>query len=781
MEWNWILEEYDDMVYVSDLDNYELLYVNRAGLDMFHLSREELFSGKKHLCYEIFHGRNTPCPFCTNKYLKDSGFYEWEHYNEQLGKTYLLKDRKVLWDGRESRIEFVFDVSKYKNKLDKQGKQQAAMLRSLPGGIARLDARDERTILWYGSEFLSIIGYTEEQFKEELQSQCLYVHPEDMEQAEAAMHEAKETGRSSIMQGRIVTRSGKIRHLTITFSYMDGKDSEDGIPSYYSLGIDVTETVERQRLQQQALEDACRVAKHANQGKTEFLSRMSHDIRTPMNAIVGMTAIAGAHIEDTQKVRDCLKKINTSSKHLLNLINEVLDMSKIESGRLDVRANDFSLSNLVQNVFEVCRPMIIEKGHHLTMNISKVRHEGLHGDESRLQQVLVNILSNAVKYTPAGGRLHFSIEEKPTHAEGASVFYFTFEDDGIGMSEEFVGRIFEPFSRAEDSRISKIQGTGHGMAISQNIIHMMNGEITVDSTLGKGSRFTVSVALKFRDAEDGEPPVLTDLPVLVVDDERDVCEYASLLLKEVGMRAFWVLSGQEAVAEIVRAHEERDDYFAVILDWKMPDMDGLDTAREIRRRVGPDLPIIMLSGYDCSDVGADFLAAGVDVFIMKPLFKSNMVHLLRNFAEDRGCGHASVVPRPEGQRLDGLHVLLVEDNEINQEIAKELLLMEGASVDVADNGEQALNIFARSEEGYYQLVLMDIQMPVMDGYTATAAFRSLRRDDAKTAIILAMTANVFSDDVIKAEASGMNGHISKPFDPDKLYAMIAASCHKKRG
>ena len=780
MEWNWILEEYDDMVYVSDLNNYELLYVNRAGLDMFHLSREEFFSGKKRLCYEIFHGRNAPCPFCTNKYLKDSGFHEWEHYNEQLGKTYLLKDRKILWDGRESRIEFVFDVSKYRNKLDKQEKQQAAMLRSLPGGIARLDARDERTILWYGSEFLSIIGYTEEQFKEELQSQCLYVHPEDMEQAAAAMHEAKETGRSSIMQGRIVTRSGEIRHLTITFSYMDGKDSEDGIPSYYSLGIDVTEAVERQRLQQQALEDACRVAKHANQAKTEFLSRMSHDIRTPMNAIVGMTAIAGAHIEDTPRVRDCLKKINTSSKHLLNLINEVLDMSKIESGRLDVRANDFSLPGLVQNVFDVCRPMIIEKGHHLTMNISKVGHEDLYGDESRLQQVLVNILSNAVKYTPAGGRLHFSIEEKPTHAEGASVFYFTFEDDGIGMSEEFVGRIFEPFSRAEDSRISKIQGTGLGMAIS-HIIHMMNGEITVDSTLGKGSRFTVSVALKFRDAEEGEHPVLTNLPVLVVDDERDVCEYASLLLKEVGMRAFWVLSGQEAVAEIVRAHEERDDYFAVILDWRMPDMDGLDTAREIRRRVGPDLPIIMLSGYDCSDVGADFLAAGVDVFIMKPLFKSNMVHLLRNFAEDRECGHASAVLRPEEQRLDGLHVLLVEDNEINQEIAKELLLMEGASVDVADNGEQALDIFARSEEGYYQLVLMDIQMPVMDGYTATAALRSLRRDDAKTAIILAMTANVFSDDVIKAEASGMNGHISKPFDPDRLYAMIAASCHRKRG
>lgn len=494
-----------------------------------------------------------------------------------------------------------------------------------------------------------------------------------------------------------------------------------------------------------------------------------------------MTAIAGAHIEDTQKVRDCLKKINTSSKHLLNLINEVLDMSKIESGRLDVRANDFSLSNLVQNVFDVCRPMIIEKGHHLTMNISKVRHEGLYGDESRLQQVLVNILSNAVKYTPAAGVCISALRKSQPMPKGPVSSTLRLKTTGSACPRSSSGASSNRFPGPRIPGSAKSREPGLGMAISQNIIHMMNGEITVDSTLGKGSRFTVSVALKFRDAEDGEPPVLTDLPVLVVDDERDVCEYASLLLKEVGMRAFWVLSGQEAVAEIVRAHEERDDYFAVILDWKMPDMDGLDTAREIRRRVGPDLPIIMLSGYDCSDVGADFLAAGVDVFIMKPLFKSNMVHLLRNFAEDRGCGHASAVPRPEGQRLDGLHVLLVEDNEINQEIAKELLLMEGASVDVADNGEQALNIFARSEEGYYQLVLMDIQMPVMDGYTATAALRSLRRDDAKTAIILAMTANVFSDDVIKAEASGMNGHISKPFDPDKLYAMIAASCHKKRG
>ena len=263
--------------------------------------------------------------------------------------------------------------------------------------------------------------------------------------------------------------------------------------------------------------------------------------------------------------------------------------------------------------------------------------------------------------------------------------------------------------------------------------------------------------------------------ILVCDDDKEIAAAVDIYLTAEGYRVLQAYDGLQAL-ELLRDNE---DVQLILMDVMMPRMDGVHATMKIRE--SRNIPIIMLSGYDCSDVGADFLAAGVDVFIMKPLFKSNMVHLLRNFAEDRGCGHASAVPRPEGQRLGGLHVLLVEDNEINQEIAKELLLMEGASVDVADNGEQALNIFARSEEGYYQLVLMDIQMPVMDGYTATAALRSLRRDDAKTAIILAMTANVFSDDVIKAEASGMNGHISKPFDPDKLYAMIAASCHKKRG
>ena len=313
------------------------------------------------------------------------------------------------------------------------------------------------------------------------------------------------------------------------------------------------------------------------------------------------------------------------------------------------------------------------------------------------------------------------------------------------------------------------------MAISRNIVNLMNGNIKVESTLHKGTKITVTIYLELQEKEKEQDRNLMNLPVLVVDDDKTCCESTVATLKEIGITGEWVLSGREAVERCYAHHELKNDYFAVILDWKMPDMDGLDTAREIRRRVGPDLPIIMLSGYDCSDVGADFLAAGVDVFIMKPLFKSNMVHLLRNFAEDRGCGHASAVPRPEGQRLDGLHVLLVEDNEINMEIARTLLEFRNASVDGACNGQQAVEMFRSSPQNHYDAVLMDVRMPVMDGIAATQAIRGLDRADAATVPILAMTANAFHEDVVSALSAGMNSHISKPIDPECLYQVLIAS------
>lgn len=773
MEWNWILEEYDDMVYVSDLNNYELLYVNRAGLDMFHLSREELFSGKKHLCYEIFHGRNTPCPFCTNNYLKDSGFYEWEHYNEQLGKTYLLKDRKVLWDGRESRIEFVFDVSKYKNKLDKQGKQQAAMLRSLPGGIARLDARDERTILWYGSEFLSIIGYTEEQFKEELQSQCLYVHPEDLEQAEAAMHEAKETGRSSIMQGRIVTRSGKIRHLTITFSYMDGKDSEDGIPSYYSLGIDVTETVERQRLQQQALEDACRVAKHANQGKTEFLSRMSHDIRTPMNAIVGMTAIAGMNVGNPERLSECLNNIALSSRFLLSLINDVLDVAKIESGKMSLASEPFDFDELVSSVSSFTYGSAVAKGIIFNLFASPLLEKIYVGDPLRIKQVLMNLLSNALKFAPEKGRIEFNITpvQKVGHRE---LVRFVISDNGIGMSKSFQERMFQPFEQ-EMTDQRGLSGSGLGLAIVRSFVQLMDGTIRVESEQGKGSSFSVDIPLGLfegalygwdKDALEQSESVR----VLVIGDDRAACEHTAVLLRRMAVEASFVLSGEEGVVCVRQARERRRDYGMILIDWKKPGMDDMETVRHIREIVGKATTPIAMSACDWRGMEAPARTAGVDYFINKPVLREHLRDMLLVVTHHR---HAFDVPAmPEEVRFNREKILIAEDNDLNAEILKTLLESRNLSVVWAENGKVAVGLFAESEPGEYAAILMDVRMPVMDGLEATRHIRGMTREDARRIPIFALSANAFADDIQRSLQCGMNTHFNKPVDMDSICAAL---------
>ena len=347
------------------------------------------------------------------------------------------------------------------------------------------------------------------------------------------------------------------------------------------------------------------------------------------------------------------------------------------------------------------------------------------------------------------------------------------------MEKGLLERIFEPFEQGGASISHSYGGSGLGLAISSNLISLMNGHISVSSTPGVGSEFVVELPLlTVPDNTPKQDVSLEDIRVLVVDDDLVTCEHTTLILNRIGVDAEYVTSGKAAVSRVKSALQRHTCYNIALVDWKMPDMDGVETARSIRRIVGPDTLVIIMSAYDWTEIEARAREAGVDFFISKPIFQSVVQDVLLKATRRRQSADTLPVQKED---FAGRRILLVEDNEINQEIAKELLLMEGASVDVADNGEQALNIFARSEEGYYQLVLMDIQMPVMDGYTATAALRSLRRDDAKTAIILAMTANVFSDDVIKAEASGMNGHISKPFDPDKLYAMIAASCHKKRG
>lgn len=757
----WMMDKFVGNVYISDMDSYELLYVNDVSLETLQSTKEKVIGRK---CYEVIQGRTSPCPFCTNDKLRTDEFYEWEFYNPVLKRTFMIKNRLINWHGHKARIELSHDMYSAEYKLAKKDQERETLLRTIPGGFVRLDARDLSTVLWYGADFLQIIGYTKEQFESELHSQCSYIHPDDRVRLASLLKEMQHTGGNTVTEARVITRSGEIKTQTLTLYYADSESSWDGIPSFYSVCIDVTEERKEQERQRRALEDAYHTAKVANSAKSNFLSTMSHDIRTPMNAIMGMAAIAQANLVEPDRVRDCLNKINVSSRHLLSLINEVLDMSKIESGKIDLLPEEVNLPELIQNVSDMCKPLIAEKQLDFKISVSHVRHEKVITDGDRLQQVLMNLLSNAIKYTPDGGIVSLWIKEIPSLTDKRGQFEFIVTDNGIGMPEDFIPLVFEPFSRAEDSRISKIQGTGLGMAITENIVRMMNGSIDVTSQVEQGSQFTVTLQFELVDEDIPCDSELKGLPVLVVDDDEIVCESATALLNELGMRGYWVLSGAEAVRRTADAHNMGDDFFAVILDWKMPEMDGLETLKAIRKKLGDDVPVIIISAYDYSDIEAEFLNAGADAFITKPLFKSKMLHVLQTFLSSGRLDTVTAQAEETHPGLIGKRVLLVEDNTLNREIATELLLMQQIIVETAENGQCALDMFKASDPGYYSAILMDIQMPVMNGYDAAKSIRHLARKDARSIPILALTANAFTSDIAKAYSAGMNDHIAKPID-----------------
>ncbi len=545
--------------------------------------------------------------------------------------------------------------------------------------------------------------------------------------------------------------------------------ASDGRPSRaLYVAQDVTESKLREEQEQQALREACEAANHANEAKSEFMSRMSHDIRTPMNAIIGMTAIAGRYLDDQERVADCLSKITVSSKHLLSLINEILDMNKIEAGKIELAEEEISLSDLIGSLVTMVRPSIQEKKQNLDVRIANIEHEHVVGDSVRMQQIFMNILGNAVKYTPPGGNIELEINEKPSNTYGYGSYEFIFRDNGIGMSKEFQERLFEPFSRAEDSRVSKIEGTGLGMTIARNIARRMNGNITVQSEKGKGTQFVVTLALKFMDAKMPDMERFIDLSVLVADDDETAGEATCLVLENIGMKGEYVLSGREAVERVWEHHQSNEDYFAVILDWKMPEMDGIETAREIRKKVGPDVPIIILSAYDWSMVEEEARDAGVNGFVSKPLFKSRLVYLFNQLAGNDAKQEAKEKETLNRDALLGKRVLLVEDNDLNREIAEEIISETGVTVESVENGKEALERFESMSENYYDLIFMDVQMPVMNGYEATAAIRKLPRKDAAQIPIIAMTANAFAEDVQQSRKAGMNEHLTKPLDIEQL-------------
>ena len=551
---------------------------------------------------------------------------------------------------------------------------------------------------------------------------------------------------------------------------------EDGT-GYFVIGFrDISAAVEKELKTQQALQDAYDVAEAANHAKSDFLQTMSHDIRTPMNGIIGMTAIAAAHIDDKERVRDSLQKITHASRHLLSLINEVLDMSKIESGKVSLSEEEFNLSNLIDNLIIMVRPQIEEHKHALKVDIQKVTHELVIGDSLHIQQAFVNLMSNAIKYTPDGGQINLSIREIPSGQDKVGCYEFIFKDNGIGMSEEFMTHIFEPFARAEDGRISKVQGTGLGMPITKNIVNMMGGDIQVESKLNEGSTFTVTIFLKLQDTDSKGDARFADLSVLVADDDELSMEGAVEILQEMGMIAEGVLSGEEALEKVVVHHEERQDYNAVILDWKMPGMDGVATARAIRAKVGENVPIIILSAYDWTDIEEEARAAGVNAFVSKPLFKSRLEHV---FDEVLGIEDVEeeekVSPLQELADMDlsAYTCLLAEDNELNAEIAMEIIGETGMKVEHVWDGAEAVEAVTQAHDGKYDIVLMDIQMPNMNGYDATRAIRASDRKYCKSVPIIAMTANAFAEDVQAAKTAGMNEHIAKPIDLKALANVLS--------
>lgn len=520
-------------------------------------------------------------------------------------------------------------------------------------------------------------------------------------------------------------------------------------------------------------EQAFQIAEEANRAKSSFLSNMSHDIRTPMNAIVGFSALLARDADNPEKVREYTRKITSSSQHLLGLINDILDISKIEAGKTTLNLSDENIVDLIEGIDAIMRPQMKAKRHTFDVYNQDIRHEQVIMDKLRLNQILLNLLSNAMKYTPEGGHVTLTVQELPQHAKQLAHYRFIVADNGYGMSESYLQNIFQAFTREEDSVTNKIQGTGLGMAITKNLLDLMGGNITVESEKGRGSTFTVELELHISeqaiDQNFWQKNGITR--ILAVDDEEVICQNIQMTMEGTGVTVDCALDGQRAVEMVKQSEQEGRLYHIVLLDWKMPGMDGVETARQIRQSTGAKVPILILSSYDWPEIEEEARDAGVDAFLSKPFFltsfrqKVDSVLHRETFVPDTG---------ETAGILQGMHILVAEDNEINAEILQELLDMAGATCDICENGRLVVDAFAASVPGQYQIILMDVQMPVMNGYEATEAIRELGHPLARTIPIIAMTANAFAEDIRDALEAGMDAHVAKPIDMGVLEQTVRA-------
>ena len=622
--------------------------------------------------------------------------------------------------------------------------------------------------------FRNMLGYESEgDFPNMLESWTELLHDEDRDRVLRAYWAAvgDYTGGTVFdVEYRLLTK-----HAGWRWFHTAGRLSrrEDGSPiTFVGLFMDVDDARRMSaQLEQQKndLQDALAAAQHANRAKTTFLNNMSHDIRTPMNAIIGFTSLAAAHIDHPEQVQDYLAKITTSSNHLLSLINDVLDMSRIESGKMKIEEKEASLPEIMHDLKTIVQSDITAKQLEFYIDTADVVNEHVLCDKLRLNQVLLNLLSNAMKFTMPGGIVSVRVIQKGAASEGRASYDFQVKDTGIGMSKEFLAHVFDPFERERTSTVSGIQGTGLGMAITKNIVDMMDGTISVTSEEGKGSTFTVSLQLQTCSGpvRQEEIPQLKGLRALVADDDFNTCSSVTKMLSTIGLRPDWTTSGKEAVLRTRLAWEQGDEYAVFIIDWLMPDMNGVEVVRRVRTIIGEEKPIIILTAYDWSDIEEEARDAGVTAFCSKPIFLSE----LRELLESPFAAPEKAVAQPEVS-FEGKKILLVEDNELNQEIAVEILQGAGFVVEVADDGKSAVERMAAAQPGQYDLILMDIQMPIMNGYEATRQIRGLGVPGTADIPIIAMTANAFDEDRWAALEAGMDGHIAKPIDIPKLMELL---------
>ena len=652
-----------------------------------------------------------------------------------------------------------FELNEYSMQIVKE------MGSHMPGGFFIYKADINEELLYVNDAAIRIFGCDDlEDFKAYTGNSFRgMLHPEDVNSVEDAVADQVRKSDDNVdhVEYRIIRKDGQIRWID---DYGHYSESENYGGLYYVFISDVTEKHD------QALSEALEAAVKANEAKTAFLSSMSHEIRTPMNAIIGLDSLALKKDNLDAETRGYLEKIGESARHLLGLINDILDMSRIESGRLILRKEDFSFRAMLEQINVMVMTQCSDKGLKYECKVIGGVSDHYIGDDMKLKQVLINILSNAIKFTDAPGTVFLTVERTAVF-EDQSTIRFVIKDTGIGMDEEFLPKVFDTFAQEDSSRNNKYGSTGLGMAISKNIVEIMNGSISVKSEKGVGTEFTVIVTLKNseHDSVQGNFINLNDMRVLVVDDEEIAAEHARLVLDEAGIQADTCLSGDEALKMLEIRHTKQEPYNLVLLDWKMPDMDGIEVAKKMRALYSSETTIIILTSFNWDEILDEALHIGVDGFLAKPLFASNVIGEFERIARKNNM---SIFREKQRADLTGRHILLAEDVLINAEIMKEVIKAKGAIIEHAENGRIALEMFDKSEPYHYSAVLMDVRMPEMDGLEAASRIRGLEREDAKNVPIIAMTANAFDEDVQRSLQVGMNAHLSKPVEPERLYVTL---------